>query len=193
MLTFKEGCLFCIFVPTPVFLLIAALLSRLPLWELRGQGGTNSLRLVSEGCRSLFACCRNVSLPSKAHLFSLFSYLLLRLKYIILLLLLTQKAAVSPSRVWKLNIAFKSQFPWWDYANQPVPVSPSCVHSRLTRTLPWCISSFAAVYPIHLNTSFFTPDSATRVFYSPLCIVTSPLANLHMRQPAHTYFFGSAF
>lgn len=67
------------------------------LWNLKGQGGTNSLSLVSEGCRTLFVRCRNVSLPSEARLFS-FLYLLLCLKYIILLLLLTKKAGLSPSR-----------------------------------------------------------------------------------------------
>lgn len=79
--------------------------------------------------------------------------------------------------VWKLNIAFKSQFPRWDYANQPLPVSPFCFLSSLIHPPPpWCISSFAVVYSIHLKTSFFTLNSPTHVF--PLCIVTLPLANL---------------
>lgn len=67
------------------------------LWNLKGQGGTNSLSLVSGGGRTLFLCSRNLSLPSKASLFS-FLYLLLCLKYIMLLLLLTKKAGLSLSR-----------------------------------------------------------------------------------------------
>lgn len=187
MLTLTEGCLFCIFAPAPVFLLIAALIV-----GGGGQGATNSLRLVSEGCCSLFACCRNAPLPSKAHLFSLFSYLLLRLKYIILLLLLTQKAAAAPSCVRKLNIAFKSQFPWWGYANQPVPVS-SRPSTRGSSSRHLDASPFAVVHPLHLKTSFFTPGGATRVFLSPLSIVTAPPAELHVCQRARTYGFGSDF
>ena len=76
----------------------------------KAKVNTNSLSLVSEGCHTLFARSRDVSLASKARLFS-FRYLLLCIKYIILLLLLTKKPgsrSPSPSRVWKLNIAFKS-------------------------------------------------------------------------------------
>lgn len=60
------------------------------LYKLRGQGGTNALSLVSEGCCTLFALCRNVSPPCEVCLFS-FVYLLLCLKYIILLLLWPEK------------------------------------------------------------------------------------------------------
>lgn len=152
------------------------------LWELRGQGGTNSLRLVREGCCSLFARCRNVSLPSKAHLFSFFSPSAFMSQVHYFVIINNPKSRGRSYSLWKLNIAFKSQFPWWDYANQPVPVSSCCFHSWLIHPPPWCISSFAVVYPIHLKTSFSTPDGATHVFHSPLCIVTSALARLRIRQ-----------
>lgn len=43
--------------------------------------------------------------------FQFFPHLLLCLKYIILLLLLTSKSRGLSVSLWKLNIAFKSQFP----------------------------------------------------------------------------------
>lgn len=78
--------------------------------------------------------------------------------------------------VWKLNIAFKSQFPQWDYANQPLPVSPFCFYSCLIYPPPpWCISSFAVVYSIHLKTSFSSLNGPNHVF--PFRIATLPLAS----------------
>lgn len=44
--------------------------STLWLYKLRGQGGSNSLSLVSEGCCTLFALCRNVSPPCEPCIFS---------------------------------------------------------------------------------------------------------------------------
>lgn len=90
LVTFIDCCPFCISEASVVLPFEIQTFFCLWLYKLRGQGGTNSLSLVSEGCCTLFALCRNVSLPSKACLFS-FVYLLLCLKYIILLLLLPEK------------------------------------------------------------------------------------------------------
>lgn len=95
--------------------------------------------LLAKAAALLFAAEMCLYALPEACLFS-FLYLLLCLKYIILLLLLTKKAGLPRCRtlpgVQKLNIAFKSQFPRWDYANQPLRVSPLCFHSSLIHPPP---------------------------------------------------------
>lgn len=126
-------------------------------------------------------CLRSaeMSLHPARRAYSHFVYLLLCLKYIILLLLRAEKLLCPCSLplprpgVWKLNIAFKSQFPQWDYANQPLPVSPFCFYSCLIYPPPpWCISPFAVVYSIHLRPSFSAPNRPNHVF--PFCIAVLP-------------------
>lgn len=124
---------------------------------------------VLEKCASTFQ-----SLPILISLFAFMS----QVHYFVIFI--NQKSrALTHTLTWvqKLNITFKSQFPQWDYANQSLPVSPFCFHSSLIYPpTPWCISSYAMVYSIHLNTSFFMFNSPTYVF--PLCIVTLTRANL---------------
>lgn len=130
-------------------------------------------------------CLRSaeMSLHPASRAYSHSVYLLLCLKYIILLLLLPEKLLCPCSLplprpgVWKLNIAFKSQFPQWDYANQPLPVSPLSFYSCLIYPPPpWCISSFAVVYSIHLRPSFSSPNGPNHVF--PFCVAVLPLASV---------------
>lgn len=63
--------------------------------QVRGQGGTNSLSLVSEGCCTLFALCRNVSPPCQACIFSfcLFAFMS-QVHYFVIIM--TRKAPLSP-------------------------------------------------------------------------------------------------
>lgn len=147
----------------------------------KSQGGTNTLCLVSEGCLTLFVCCINVSLPCKARLFS-FLYLLLCLKYIILLLLLTKKAGCSLSlsrfqecRNWILHLKV-------NFHDGITQISLSLFHPFASIHLSFIFLHFDA--SLHLlwftlfiwRHLFFTLNSPTHVF--PLCIVTLPLANL---------------
>lgn len=148
------------FASTPVFWLIPTQLFRLSLWELKGQGGTNSLLLIV----CVLQKCVFTIKSSPISIFFLSAFMS-QVHYFVIII--NPKSRGLSSSLWKLNIAFKSQFPWWDYAKQPVRVSSSCFHSWLIHPPPWCISSFAVVYPIHLKMSFFRARRRVSCFLFP--------------------------
>lgn len=144
------------------------------------EGGTNSL---SEGCHFLF-CASETCFYLPNLLFS-FLYLLLCVKYIILLLLLTKKArlfalSLSLSRLqecgnWILHLKV-------NFHNGIMQISLSLFHPFASIHLSLILLRpdasphllwFTLFICRHL---FFMLNSPTHVF--PLCIVTMPLANL---------------
>lgn len=142
----------------------------------------NSSVLVSEGCGTLFVCSYDVSLVSKARLFSFF-YLLWCDKYIILSFLLSKKAGAlvlfHPQEYGNWILHLKVNF---HNGITQISVSlfyPFCFNSSISQSPPpWCISSFAVVYSIHLQTSFVMLNAEAHGFFFPFCVVTLPLATL---------------
>lgn len=166
------------------------------LWNLKGQGGTNSLSLVSVGCRTLFVRCRNVSLPSEARLFS-FLYLLLCLKYIILLLLLTKKAGLSPSRFqecrnWILHLKVNFHMGLRKSASFTL-LLPFISHSSSSTLMHLfiCCGLLYSFEDIHFS------HSTARLMFFHFALLRCPLANLRVclcvRVCAYTNFLSRLF